>query len=335
MPSRRDSLLARALLEADQRYGPQGAALRSLLSERAQEYDRTRRVLASNARGIVAATQQARPEMSQAFDQALATAQAARGALGTPQGDPQAAAYTRRVSEARAHALNALSDRATQAEEGRIYGGQTARREYLADKRKIGDQLLGLLGQSGAFVAARRGELADEAASRGIDRRRIAETERHNRAAEATARAREVRQARGPQRAPTRIKWASQEQHAKARDLIEEAVGQVRDLRQDTQSRAEIIALLIKGVPASKLPDGTTVPPIPKLPPDYARAATNLVFDKTLSRGDVARLHNRRLRIRSLGYPTRKGGATAPRSAAQLAATGQPSMSSRPPVALR
>lgn len=330
MPAKRDPLLEQALLEGATKYGPQGNALRALLSELAGSYTRTRRTNASNAAGIAAATRQARPDVASAFDQALASSSAQRAALGVGPAEAQAAAYERRVGEQRANALGELTERELRATEGRVYANQAARDEYQAGKAKLIGQLRELAGQQGAETAVAYGKAKEAQRARALTVRGQDITARGQDIASRDRREAARREAAKAKRAP-KIKLASQEQHAKARDLIEEAVAQVRDLRQDTGSRAEIIALLVKGVPASKLPDGTAVPPIPKLPPDFVRAATNLVFDGTLSRGDVARLHNRRLRIRSLGYPTRKGRA-APRSAAQLAATGRPSMSARPPV---
>ena len=334
MAARRDPLLERALLESAAKYGPEGNALRSLLQELAGTYSRTRRTNASDAAGIAAATRQARPDVAGAFQQALGSASAQRAALGVGATDPQAAAFERRVGEQRTNALGDLSNRELRASEGRVYANSTARAEYLAGKAKIVGQLQELDAQQGAETASRYGQLRDAQLDRGIRRGSASETARHNRAMESNARHAERRQAAAAERgkAKPKLKLASQEQHAKARDLIEEAVAQVRDLRQDTPRRAEIIALLAKGVPATKAPDGTPIPAIPRLPADFVRAAVNLVFDGSLSRGDVERLHNRRLKIRALGYRTRRP-TQAPNSAAQMAGSGGGAqISSRPPV---
>lgn len=336
--ARRDPLLAQALLESATKYGPQGNALRSLLQGLAGSYTRTRRTNASTAAGIAAATRQARPDVAGAFDQALRSSTAQRAALGVGAPDPQAAAFERRMSEQRAQALGDLSDRELRAVEGRVFANQTARDEYLGGKSKILSQLQDLDAQQGANTASRYGQLRDAQLQRGLTRRAQNETRRSNRVNEDIAQQRADTSERSAERAARqtakpKLKPASLAAHAKARDLIEEAVAQVRDLRQDTPRRSEIIALLVKGIPATKAPDGTPVPAIPKLPPDFVRAATNLVFDKSLSRGDVERLHNRRLKIRALGYPTRRP-VSRPKSAAQLAGRGGGSrIGSRPPVA--
>ena len=105
------------------------------------------------------------------------------------------------------------------------------------------------------------------------------------------------------------MKYADAEDHAQARDAVSEAVAQIKRQRQlGATSRAEIIQLLATGRAAQKIKvDGedVTLPAIPKLGADFVRAAANLVFDGTLSRGDVKRLHDRRLKVKSLGYKTR------------------------------
>lgn len=344
MPSRRrDPLLERALLETDLELGPQANALRGLLSQLAGEYTRTRKVNASNARGIIAATQQARPQVAGAFDQALASVSAQRAALGRGGAlDPQAAAYERRVGEQRANALSELTGQETRAEAGRVFGGQVARDEYLGKKGEITGQLLELAGKQGATAQSIYGKLKESQAQRGLTRRgqdvtargqdlsaatqsrSQAETARHNRAMEAKSR----RDAKG-------MKWASQEQHATAKTQIDEAIALVEKQRGRGAGRAEIIRLLTTGrEPATVEVDGekVRVPGVPKLPADFVRAATNRVFDGSLSQGDVKRLHGRRLRIKALGYPTRKRSARAG-TLGELA-RGPASVSKSPPVSL-
>ena len=105
------------------------------------------------------------------------------------------------------------------------------------------------------------------------------------------------------------MKYATTEQHAQARDEISEAVAQIKRQQQlGATSRARSSSCSRPAVPRrrSKV-DGedVTLPAIPKLGADFVRAAANLVFDGTLSRGDVKRLHDRRLKVKSLGYKTR------------------------------
>jgi hypothetical protein len=86
-----------------------------------------------------------------------------------------------------------------------------------------------------------------------------------------------------------------------------------------------LIRLLTTGRPKQKVKssDGTDVdiPAIPQLPADYVRAAVNMVFDGSLSRGDLKRLHDRRLRVNSLGFPVRRPGQR-PQSTGTAAMTG-------------
>lgn len=327
--ARRDPLLEQALLESSLKLAPEASALRTLLTERAGEYSRSRKVNASNAAGIREATRQATPEVQGAFAQALASSQAQRAALGVAGTDPQAAAYERRVMEQQARAVSDLADRGTRAEEGRIFANQTARDSYLGDKAKIIGQLQELAGREGAEATARFGQLKEAQRGRAVQRSGQSETARHNRAQESVAqrnartaeqRAAETAKGKG------KLKLASQEQHARARDSISQAIALVERQRSlGTTSRSELIQLLTTGRPASKIKasDGTEValPAIPQLPADFVRAAVNMTFDGSLSRGDLKRLHDRRLRVRSLGYPVRRPGQR-PQSTGTAAMTG-------------
>lgn len=345
MARRRDPLLERALLQTDLELGPQHNALRGLLSQLGAQYTRDRKVLASNAAGIREATRQARPDVAGVFDQALGSVNAQRAALGVGAGDPQAAAYERRVAEQKANALNELIGRETRAEEGRVYGGQVARDEYMGKKSQITGQLLDLAERQGKTAQSIYGKLRDERAGRAVTRRgqdvtrrgqdvasrdrqaSLTERERHNLVMEQKA-------TRDAKKAAKAKPWASQEQHAAARDAITKAAAQVPELLKDVEgSRAGVIKLLVNGVPAVKSKDGKKVlePAVAPVPPDYARAAVNAALDKSLSRGDLKRLHDRRLKVKALGIPVRK-----PKRAGTLAdlAGGRPSVSRRPPVPL-
>lgn len=329
----RDPLLERALLETNLKLGPQGAALRDLLGQARGDYIRKRRVNASNAAGIIEAARQAEPKVSGVFDQALSNVDAIRGGVGAG-GDPQAAAYARRVGESKANALADLVAQQTRAAEGRVYAGDVARDEYMGTKGKVLSQLTDLAGQQGMTAASIFQQLKDEQAKRGLTRRgqditsrgqdlslkgreaTAAETARHNRAMERTAAGK-----------AGAVKWASQEQHASARDQISEAQAHVPDLLKDAQgSRAQVIQLLIDGVPEVKSPDGKTVlaEAIKPVSPDFARAAVNAAVDGSLSRGDVKRLHNRRLKVKALGIPVRTRERAKPPVAPTAGALASP-----------
>lgn len=311
-----DPLLERALMESDLQLGSQGTALRGLLSQLGAEYTRTRKVNASNARAIAGSAQAAAPQVTSAYDQALSSVNAQRAALGAGgAADPQAAAYTRRVGESKANALVDLVGQATRAQAGQVYGGQVARDEYLGKKADVTGQLVDLAHKQGLTAQSIYDKLRDDQAQRGLTRRgqtlshqdrqdalttsdaRLTETQRHNRAIEATS---------GPN---AKKPWATPAAHASARDAITGAASHVPDLLKDTQgSRAQVIQLLIDGVPAVKSADGKTTlaEAIKPVSPDFARAAVNAAVDKSLSKGDVKRLHNRGLKVKALGIPVRK-----------------------------
>ena len=117
------------------------------------------------------ATREATPQVASAFDQALASANAQRGALGVPGSNPQAEAFTRRVGEQKANALVDLTSRQTRATEGRVFANETARSEYLGGKQKIQGQLLDLAEREGDQTAATLGTLEDKARSDETTRR--------------------------------------------------------------------------------------------------------------------------------------------------------------------
>lgn len=338
MPTRRD-LLERALLEASIKTDPQISALKALRSELAGSYSRTRRVNHSTAEAIRQATSQARPEVTSAFDRALASASAQRGALGVGAADPQAAAYVRRVSEQKAGSLNDLTQRELRAEDGKVYANQTARDEYFGQKGKINNQLVDLLGQRGALATSALGTLEDKAradatARRGQNITARGQTLAHRRGTEANRIAREKaqREAAAAKQSKSKIKWASQEQHTIARTSIEQAKQKVKQFKAGGMGRAAIIATLTEGAPKGIDEDGEPLPAIPKFAPDFVRAATNLVFDGSLSRGDLKRLHNMRLQLRRLGYDVRPPQGPRPNRATRNAGTISGRVGRRPPV---
>lgn len=331
---RRDPLLDRALLEAATQYKPQENALRALLSGLAGSYTQGRRVAASNERAIVAATQAAQPRVSSAYDDALRVAQAQTAALGSSN-DPEAMAYQRRVAEARANALNDLTQRGTAATEGRVYANQGARSEYFANKDKIARQLQDLAGQRGATAQTLYGKLRESQLDRGIERGKAAETVRSHRASEATANMNAqtaAAKARADAKAKTGLKWASPEQHASIKDQIDQALVYAQ-AQVGVRGRKETIDLLISGRPATKTTNSqgkeVTLPAIPKVAADAARAAANLAWDSSLSAGDVKRLHARRLKVKALGYPVRSRAKQGAVAGLQSLASSRPQL--RPP----
>jgi hypothetical protein len=344
---RRDPLLERALLESDLALGSQGSALRGLLAQAAAEYTQTRKVGASNARAIIGSTQAAAPQVAHVFDQALASVNAQRAALGVGAGDPQAAAYERRVGEQKAQSLTDLIQQGARAEQGRVYAGQVARDQYVGKKSQITGELLDLAQKQGLTAQSIYGKLKDAQLQRGVTRRgqdvtahgqdlsqqnqqaSLSERQRHDRAMERNA-------ANGPGGRGA-VKWATPAAHAAAKDAIEQALSFAHQ-QVGVRGRAETVRLLIDGRPAMKTKNSkgedVTLPAIPRLPADLVRAAVNLANENSLSRGDVQRLHRRGLRVRSLGYPTRKADRSALAGALATLATQPTSVRKRPPVPL-
>jgi hypothetical protein len=327
-----DPLLERALLDTNLKLGPQASALRSLLSDLAGQYSRTRRVNASNALGISAATRQARPEVGGAFAQALASSQAQRAALGVGGQDPQAAAFERRVGEQRAGALNDLTQRELRATEGRVYANNAARDEYLGGKSKIMGQLQELAGQSGALTASTLGQLRDDRAQRSLTRSGQRVTEGNSIRSQQQSERNSIRSSGidpdtgrpipgGKQDKASRgtlpggAKVASQAAHSSAKDNIDGALTWIKRLSQGTFTSKEIRDMLQAG---GEVDVGQATPlKVPRFSKDFVNAAYDIEVLGGLSRTNVRALHRRGLKIRSLGYPTRKAGDQGPRTQTQ------------------
>ncbi len=339
-PRRRDPLLDRAMLETDLKLGPQANALRSLLSELAGSYSRERSVNNSNAKGIIAATRQARPEVGAAFEQALGSSGAQRAALGVGTGDAQGQAFSRRVGEQRANALGDLTQRELGATEGRVFANNSARSEYMGGKQKILGQMQELAGQSGALTAATLGTLEDKRSARGLQRRGQDVTARNAAGSRAQQERNSIRSSGvdpntgrpipGGRLDPKAKKGSgkpsingvpvlSQSEHNRAKDAIDGAQRWIQNLSQSKMSSSEIRSLLATG---GEIDVGQASPlKVPKFSKDFVNSAYDLLAPDAggrggLSRANVQALHKRGLRIKTLGY------ALAPRGPRQGPRTG-------------
>lgn len=316
-----DPLLQRALLETDLQLGPQGAALRDLLTQSGADYSRKRQVLASNTAGIVAATQQAAPQVAGVFDQALSNVNAIRGGVGASPADAQGQAYARRVGETKANALTDLLQQGVRAKVGQVYAGDIARKDYTTEKGKIADQLLGLAAKQGETTTSIYNQLQDTQAKNDLTRRGQDVTAK-NAAGSRTQSERNSIRSSGidpdtglpipggrldPHKKNGKSPWVSAAAHSSARDAITGAASHVPDLLKDAQGdKKQVVQLLIDGVPAVKDPKTHAVlaPAVAPVSPDFARAAVNAA-QGGLTAADVKALHNRGLRIKTLGVPVR------------------------------
>jgi hypothetical protein len=163
--------LNQALLEADVRYSPAAFALSQLLRDAHSTYLTQLQGERASAAGISKAAKAAIPGMRKVYGTAQATRQAAND-LVTPKlagltgSDDikaalasESAAPAGRNAEAGASAESELRNRAVDAVVSGKRGEQAARTQYVTDKGRIGQQLLDLASQKGAFTAATLGSV--------------------------------------------------------------------------------------------------------------------------------------------------------------------------------
>lgn len=206
----------RAIAEAQIRYAPQQRVLLDALAEARSGAQATIRSARGTGSALQASIRRARKPLVRGYDEAAATAVAARGdlvghlaGLG-PAAAPFSAAVAReqagvtsRSAQERARALEGLTLRGVQAAEGATAAELNARRQLASDRAKIFGQLQGVASDAGAFTAAQEEEIRAAQRDFQLSQDRLdltasgqRETARHHRVGEAQAAARERRQAR-------------------------------------------------------------------------------------------------------------------------------------------
>jgi hypothetical protein len=177
-PPKNDPYLQQAELETALQINPQLQALAALLAGKRSDYINTRRVNASNARGIAEAANLASLRVGEAYGgspqapRAGGLLAALKGSADTPEGE---AAFNRLAGE-QAHAQSMFADQASRAQQGRVYGNQQARDEWLDTKDKVNASFGDLQTTAGQLTAATLGKL--------LEGRRERQAAANNRAAE-------------------------------------------------------------------------------------------------------------------------------------------------------
>lgn len=207
-------MLERALAEAEVRFGPEQAALEDLLMSAAADFQRSYRVGEDVSRSLQASAESAIPKVQESYKQAQdyledAMDSAGGGGKGGKEFkramEREDAAVRSRLESSMAGAVGELQARKVQAEAARAFGLQQALGQYMSAQEKIHSRRQALAGQRGAFITATKGELTaaadkarQEARDRAFDRQmamsrfdldksQFAESQRANRADEATA----------------------------------------------------------------------------------------------------------------------------------------------------
>lgn len=308
-------VLQRALLESKLKYGAQGSALAQLLSSTAQSYDRTRKTNASNARAQTSAALVARPQVTGNYDQALQTAQAQEQGLGTT-GNPEAQAFARRVAESKANALQDLTQRQLQAQDGQVQANNQARSQYFGDKGNILGQIADLAKTSGLDTSVTYGNLLDAASKQALDQSSLDERVRHDQATESISQQNATARAK----AKASVKWAAPATQAAAKDSLDSALGYVQQMTQAGLPVAKVRQILQTGELQQPKRDskgnvlvdaaGKTVYETVKHPTyskDFVDAALAIAAPDgpgALTAANVKALHNRGIRVDKLGFPT-------------------------------
>lgn len=353
MPGKRsrrrlDEATAQAQREAAVQYGGQFSALAQMLADSRGEYGQTRKVNASNSRALVAASEQAVPEIRNIYGgdpvhpgegSILATALAQSQAVGV---DPaQLQAFQRRISEEQGRAVAGLEQQRTAALQGRVYANQQARRQYFGEKAKIQGSAQDLAKQAGVFTAARTGQIVEDLRALGIQIR----GQNLTAAAAAGSQAQSERGSQysagidpdtgkpipggklDPAAKPKKPVRQTPDKHDSFASQVEAIQGTVG--RYKGMSRAQIVQKLTAGRPqqtikvdpdtGKKLDQPIVLPAIPAYKPTLAMtAALDLALDGHLSRATQEKLHRRKFSIKDLGLgPTygqwKKRGGKQPR----------------------
>lgn len=209
-PRRRSATQRQVDLEAGVRFGPQKRALRDLLEEAYEALRTTAATEEGAARGIRAAVNAAKPQVTKIYGNAFSTQDQANADVNrdlsmlSAAADPfravsarEAGGAKRRLAESLAGASKELVDREVQAEQGRAYAITNATQRFRGDVKNIARQQSGLAKDIGAFKSATYGSLKEaqaeaerEAAKErrdyelrvaelGLSERRTAATERN------------------------------------------------------------------------------------------------------------------------------------------------------------
>lgn len=194
--SRRRTATTNALL----RFGPEQDVLRAAIRQAYQNRHTSVKSARGQARGVIQAVADTMPAAKAIYGQQGEAQQRAldvfgadvAGLSGVADSIKAGAALERQnatdsLSQARSATLTGLTRQRTAALEGRQFAVAKARDQFVSDISDVLRQKQSLAQRKGAFVTSEIARLAEDAADRRIDLRKISETGRHNRASERTA----------------------------------------------------------------------------------------------------------------------------------------------------
>ena len=339
--------MEQALAEADLRFGRERSALATMIGELEGQAKEGVRQASQGATMIRDSAKQAVPQLQRSYG--LAGAQQSEvqklldadlKAAGPAAGSFKLAANIgaggarSRLAESMGNASRELISRQADAVQGGVQEGRAVQDRYRSDVAKVLGQLGANEKEAGLFAQTRYGQLRGEAADRGIKRTelrvnardkaadnaredaRLNETVRHNTASENKA---------GKDKAGK--KWAAPASQAAAKDKISEALSHAKEMKAAGRTRSEIAQALLQGRSPQTIKDdkGNPVPVKgrPKIPELYLTAALDMTFGGGLHPNTIKKLHDRKIKVKPLGYPTYRPGGQGPNPNLAPGANGQ------------
>ena len=322
--SSQDPYLAQAQLETALQLDPQMSSLAGLLAGERSDYINTRRVNASNARGIQEGAFRAANEVGRIYggnpqNPMQGTLLAAlKATANTPEGQ---AAYNR-LAESQARELASFQNDAYRAVQAQQYGNQKARNEYMGAKDEILGKVADLRRQQGMLTAATYNKLRESMRERAVQRRgqdiqlanaeadrdlrrtglelegaRLDETSRHNQAMEQNARRQKRSNTPGP--GPDGFKHASPADYRTTSQQVGYFKNWAARYKTAGMNRAQAAEAFLSGVPANKESGRPAINAAKD--PLYVTAALDIAYDGHLSRQTQKRLQQRGISVGKLG----------------------------------
>ena len=307
MAGRRRRDIATAQAEARVRYDPTVRTLTALLQDAKDELQAGVKQANYGAKATARAVAAARPVMEKVYQDAGAGQGEAKAVLDqdlrslSAAADPykaasarEAAGASRRLHEAASQALAGLTERAVGAQAGRQYAVQKARSDYQASRAKIGDQLLGVQSDAGAYVAGRVGDISEKRAGRRVTTRGQ-DLSHADRVADREARERRERE-KGKE--PKKPKWATPQKQGEVQDLIKQAEAAAKRLKSTGLSREQVAQVLMMGDPEAGIPNFGNRQLL-------AQVGLDVAFSGHITPQNARELRKRRIRVKALGYRTK------------------------------
>lgn len=328
--AKRDPYLSQAETEAFVRYNPQVRALAGMLADIQASTENEVGAAQAGARAISTSAREARPRVEDIYSTAAHTQDQAGNmlrrdlqTLGPVADSIKAAAMLgfsgadRRRAEAKSSTLTDLVAREQDAIAGGEFASRAARQEGETQRGRILEQIRGLQGEKGAFVAGRYADLLEGRRGRQLQRDELrAQIKDQRLDRELAERELDIKERNsrndggggggsrggGGSKGPKR---ATRPQIRDADEKIKLAINQARRLKQVGRDRRDVGKLLVAGRGSQTVEneqgDKVKIPGVSRIPSLYASIALDQVFDSHVSRRNAQRLHDNGMKVRDFG----------------------------------